>query len=39
MFGEFNLLKATVNQSLQFGGSPVLALFSWDQGRGCTETV
>lgn len=39
MFGEFNLLKTTVNQSLPFCGSPILALFSWDQGSGCTETV
>lgn len=33
------MLKTTVNQSLPFCGSAVLALFSWDQGRGCTETV
>lgn len=39
MSGEFKLLKTTVNQSLPFCGSPVLALFSWDQGSGCTETA
>lgn len=32
-------MKTTVNQSLPFCDSPILALFSWDQGSVCSVTV